>query len=131
VPVSRNLAAVRASYQHFADGDLDRFVESLAPGFVSEQSAAVPWRGVHRGHDGVRRMFGKVSERAEATFEPAEFIEGEDRVVVLGTARLTPRSTGETTVVRELHVWHVEDGRLRALTVFLNAPARLLADLGP
>jgi uncharacterized protein len=126
---SRNLAAVRAAYQAFTDGDLDRFVASLAPGFRSRQSAAVPWSGSYLGHDGVRRMFGKVAERAEATYEPVEFIEGDGRVVVVGNARITPRTTGEATVVRELHVWHVQDGRLQGLEVFLNAPAPLLAAL--
>jgi ketosteroid isomerase-like protein len=39
------MEAVRAAYQAFTDGDLDRFVGSLAADFVSRQSAAVPWRG--------------------------------------------------------------------------------------
>jgi len=130
LPISRNMAAVQVAYQAFVDGDLDRFVESLAPGFVSQQSAAVPWRGVYRGHDGVRQLFEKVAEHAEATYEPAELIEGDDRVVVVGNARITPRSTGEATAVRELHVWHVADGRLLGLEVFLNAPAPLLDALG-
>jgi len=103
MPMSRNTEAVRAAYQAFTDGDLHRFVGSLAADFVSRQSAAVPWRGTYRGHDGVREMFAKVAERAEATYEPSEFIEGDDRVVVVGDARIVPRSTGEPATVRELH----------------------------
>ncbi|QKW36213.1 nuclear transport factor 2 family protein [Actinomadura sp. NAK00032] len=126
----RNMEAVRAAYRAFTDGDLDRFVGSLDPGFVSRQSEAAPWRGTYRGHEGVREMFGKVAERADATYEPAQFIEGREHIVVVGDARLTPRGTGTATTVRELHVWHVEDGRLLGLEVFLNAPAPLLAALG-
>ncbi|MEV0150493.1 MULTISPECIES: nuclear transport factor 2 family protein [unclassified Nonomuraea] len=128
--MSRNMEAARAAYQAFTDGDLDRFVESLDPGFVSRQSAAVPWRGTYRGHEGVREMFGKVAERADATYEPSQFIEGQEHIVVVGNARITPRGTGTATTVRELHVWHVKDGRLLGLEVFLNAPAPLLAGLG-
>jgi len=127
--MSRNMEAVRAAYQAFTDGDLDRFVASLAPDFVSRQSAAVPWRGTYRGHDGVREMFGKVAERADATYEPSEFIDGDERIVVVGDARIVPRSTGAAAAVRELHVWQIEDGRLLGLEVFLNAPAPLLAAL--
>ena len=45
VSSSVNMEALRAAYQAFTDGDLDRFVESLTPRFLSRQSAAVPWRG--------------------------------------------------------------------------------------
>jgi ketosteroid isomerase-like protein len=124
------MEAVRAAYQAFTDGDLDRFVESLAADFVSQQSEAVPWRGSYRGRDGVREMFSMVAERAEATYEPSRFIEGEGFIVVAGNARIVPRITGEAATVRELHVWHVNDGQLLGLEVFLNAPAPLLAALG-
>ncbi|MGV9329458.1 nuclear transport factor 2 family protein [Streptosporangium sandarakinum] len=128
--MSRNMEAVRAAYQAFTDGDLDRFIESLAPDFVSRQSIAVPWHGTYRGHDGVREMFGKVAEHADAVYEPSRFIEGDEHIVVVGDARLVPRSTGAATTVRELHVWQIKDGRLLGLEVFLNAPAPLLTALG-
>ncbi|MFF4776345.1 nuclear transport factor 2 family protein [Microtetraspora fusca] len=128
--MSRNMEAVRAAYQAFTDGDLDRFIESLDPDFVSRQSTAVPWHGTYQGHDDVRQMFGKVAERADATYEPSQFIEGDEHIVVVGNARVVPRSTGAATTVRELHVWRIRDGRLLGLEVFLNAPAPLLAALG-
>ncbi|MWA14641.1 nuclear transport factor 2 family protein [Streptomyces sp. BA2] len=127
--MSRNMQAVRDVYQAFTDGDLDGFIESLAPDFVSRQSDAVPWHGTYQGHDGVREMFGKVAERADATYEPSQFIEGDEHIVVVGDARITPRGTGAATTVRELHIWRVADGRLLGLEVFLNAPASLLAAL--
>ena len=118
------MEAVRVAYQAFTDGDLDRFVESLTTEFLSRQSATVPWRGSYRGRDGLREMFSIVAERAQATYEPSQFIEGEGCIVVAGNARITPWSTGEAAPVRELHVWHVEDRRLLSLEAFLNAPAR-------
>lgn len=75
-------------------------------------------------------MFGIVAERAEATYEPSQFIEGEGCIVFTGNARIVPRSTGEAATVRELHVWNVNDGQLLSPEVFLNAPASLLAALG-
>ncbi|MFE7618550.1 nuclear transport factor 2 family protein [Streptomyces sp. NPDC057496] len=128
--MSRDMEAVQAVYQAFTDGDLDRFIESLDPDFVSRQSAAVPWRGTYRGHEGVREMFGKVAESADATYEPSRFIEGDEHIVVVGNARIAPRGADAATTVRELHVWRIRDGRLLGLEVFLNAPAPLLAALG-
>jgi glutaminase len=131
VTTDGNLAAVRAAYEAFSSGDLDRFIALLADDFRSRQSDAVPWRGTYRGHQGVREMFGRVAEHAAATYEPDEFIDGGDTIVVVGSARITPRTVGQSFDVRELHVWSVDGGQLRALDVFLNAPAPLLATLDP
>jgi uncharacterized protein len=123
------MEAVRAAYEAFTANDLERFVALLEPGFVSRQSDAVPWRGSYRGRDGVTELFGRVARRATAMYEPDEFIDGGDRIVVVGRARITPNPTGDPFDVRELHVWQVHEGRLLGLDVFLNAPAPLLAAL--
>ena len=124
------MAKVRAAYEAFTSGDIDEFVALLAHDFVSQQSAAVPWRGSYRGPQGVRELFSRVAEHATASFEPEDFIDGGDRVVVVGRAQLIPQTTGQAFNVRELHVWHVHDARLQAMDVFLNAPVELLVALG-
>jgi len=48
-PEPANMAKVRAAYEAFTSGDIDEFVALLAHDFVSQQSAAVPWRGSYRG----------------------------------------------------------------------------------
>jgi ketosteroid isomerase-like protein len=58
-----------------------------------------------------------------------ELVEEGERVVAIGRARITARSTGQTFVIREVHVLTVRDGRLASIDVFLNAPAELLAAL--
>jgi uncharacterized protein len=129
MPTGSNMEAVRAAYQAFTANDPERFVALLEPEFVSRQSEAVRWRGTYRGPDGVIEMFGRVATRATATYEPGEVIDGGDRIVVVGRARITPKATGKPFDVRELHVWQVRQGRLMGLEVFLNAPAPLLAAL--
>ncbi|OQS13847.1 hypothetical protein B0T36_17055 [Nocardia donostiensis] len=124
-----NMTAVHTAYDAFATGELERFVELLDPGFVSRQSDAVPWRGDYHGRDGVREMFGRVARSGNATFRPDEFIDGGDRIVVVGHAHLIPHRTGQGVDIRELHIWHVHNGRLMSLDVFLNAPGPLLASL--
>ena len=124
-----NMQAVESAYEAFGRGDLDAFTSLLSDGFVSTQSEAVPWRGSHVGAAGVRAMFGMVGERAGARYVPEEFIDGRDRVVVIGRAEITPVVDGRAWTVRELHVWGADDGRLTSLDVFLNAPRALLAAL--
>jgi ketosteroid isomerase-like protein len=126
---STNLLAVRSAYAAFEAGDLDAFTALMCEDFVSTQSDAVPWRGSHVGESGVRAMFGQVGARASARYVPAEFIDGGDRIVVLGHAEITPVVDGRPRRVRELHVWGVHRGRLISLDVFLNAPQELLVAL--
>ena len=121
-----NRQAVESAYQAFGDGDLARFTELLDPGFVSTQSEATPWRGRYAGPEAVRGMFDLVCQRAETRYRPEEFIDGRDRIVVLGQAEITPRTDRRRRIVREVHVWRVDSGRLLSLDVFLNAPEDLL-----
>lgn len=124
-----NMRAVESAYEAFGRGDLDAFTSLLSDGFVSTQSEAVPWRGSHVGPAGVRSMFGMVGERASARYVPEEFIDGRDRIVVIGRAEITSVVDARAWTVRELHVWGADHGRLTSLDVFLNAPRALLAAL--
>ncbi|QIS08659.1 nuclear transport factor 2 family protein [Nocardia arthritidis] len=124
-----NAAAVRAAYDLLDSGDLEGFLELLDPEFVATQSDAVPWRGSYRGPEEAREMFGRVGKFAEATYRADEFIDGGERIVVIGAATITPHLTGRPATVRELHVWRVRDGRLLGLDIFLNAPQNLLTEL--
>ena len=80
-------------------------------------------------HIGPRARDGP-GRSAEATYESSQFIEDEGCIVVVGNARIVPRSTGAAATVRELHVWYVDDGQLLVLEVFLTAPVPLLAAPG-
>ncbi|BDT89530.1 nuclear transport factor 2 family protein [Nocardia cyriacigeorgica] len=129
MPSTINMTAIHAVYDAFSTGDLDRFIDLLDPDFASRQSDAVPWRGTYHGRAGVRDMFSRVARSGSASFHPEEFIDGGDRVVVIGRAHITPHNTDRGFDVRELHVWRAQDGRLLSLDVFLNAPAPMLAAL--
>jgi ketosteroid isomerase-like protein len=128
--VSENLETVHRYYRAFAEHDVPAALALLKPGFVSIQADSVPWRGVYRGHEGVAELFERLTPHvSEAEYEVEELIEQGERVVAIGRAHLTARSTGETFVIREVHALTVRDGRLASIDVFLNAPAELLAAL--
>ncbi|MEE6296490.1 hypothetical protein [Georgenia wangjunii] len=50
-------------------------------------------------------MFAIVGERASAHYVPEEFIDGKDRIVVIGRAEITPVVNGRTWTVRELRAY--------------------------
>lgn len=128
--MSDNLQTVRRYYRAFAEQDVPSALALLEPGFVSTQADSMPWRGVYRGHEGVSELFERLTPHvSEAEYEVEEFVEQGERVVAIGRARITARSTGETFVIREVHALTVRDGRLVSIDVFLNAPVELLAAL--
>lgn len=126
---SANLLAVEAAYRAFVSNDFEAFLGLLAEDFTSRQSEGVPWRGLYHGRAGVADLFQRVGKRAQATFTPEEFVDGGDRIVVVGTARITPHGADRCDI-RELHIWGVREGVLTSIDVFLNAPISLLQALG-
>ncbi|MUN39564.1 hypothetical protein [Actinomadura litoris] len=95
--MSRNMEAVRAVHQALTDSDLDRFIESLNP---RRRLPAVGGGALARHLPGVRGMFGKLAERAAATYEPARFTETDEHIVVPGNAPIAPPGAGEPTIPR-------------------------------
>jgi len=63
------------------------------------------------------------------TFEPEEFRETDDQVVVLVTRRARARRSGSEMVVRNGHLWTVRDGSILSMRSFPD-PGRALEALG-
>ena len=128
--MSENLDTVSRYYRAFAEQDVPAALALQHDDFVSTQADSVPWCGVYRGAQGVSELFACVGGYlSSAEFEVEELIEQGERVVAIGTARVTVRGTGETFVVREVHALTLREGRLAAIEVFLNAPVAMLKAL--
>jgi len=71
----RNVEILRAVFQAFNDGDMERILQFMHPEFeavVPPELSAEP--DVYRGHDGVRRYFATFAEAMDdVRFEPERF----------------------------------------------------------
>lgn len=108
---------VRGIYEAFARGDIAAILAPLADDVEWEygvSSTDVPWLQPRRGRDAVPGFFQALGSAVEIhRFDPKEFLEGEDLVVVIIDFEFTVRSTGRRVVEEdEAHLWRFAGGKV-------------------
>ena len=108
----RNVEVVRRGFEAL-NGGVEAFIEFVDPEFETETSPELtPEPDVYRGYDGVRRYFASFEETMEEIrFEPGEFIEVGDRVLVPVRLSAKGKETGITVEQRLTTVWVLRDGK--------------------
>lgn len=132
---NRNPTAVVASlYDLFGRGQVDETFDLMHPEVVLHEPgdpALLPWAGVHRGHEGLRRFYAGLAEGLSEITIDADTLEihavGEDRVLALGTERGVSASTGKPYETESAWLWTVRDGRITELRAFHDTAAMHLA----
>jgi uncharacterized protein len=124
--VSTHLEIAKEAYAAFARGD----IAAILP-VISEE---VEWRVVgpdtlpfptlSKTRDEVANYFKQLTEAEEITaFEPREFIDAGDRIVVLGFVAATMRETKKSFETEWVHVLTMKDGMLTRLIEFFDTAA--------
>lgn len=109
-----NVETVEEMYAAFNEGDLETVVGRMDPDIEWIEPEGSPYSGTHRGPEAVvENVFKRVMEEIE-DFEVAteRFIDGEDTIVVVGTARGTAMASGKPLNVPLAHVCDLADGRM-------------------
>lgn len=98
--------------------DWDALLQTAAPGFELDMSRSMgPGRGVY-GLDRLRRFLEEFAESWESVrFEPHEFIEAGDLVVVPQTTHARGRD-GIELVARPTLVWTVREGTIERVCLY-------------
>jgi ketosteroid isomerase-like protein len=106
-----DLELVRQGFEALRDGDFEDLLPLIHPEFeLTTPPALAAEPDTYRGPEGMRRYFESFYEAMDqVTFEPDEFIEVGDRVVVPSTLRTRGRTTGIETEQRVVQVWQVKD----------------------
>jgi ketosteroid isomerase-like protein len=83
----QNVEVVRAALEAWSQGDWDAALRNATPDFVVDNSTALgEWRGVHRGHEEIRRMWAQLMEPwHEVEIDITDVIEARDDLVVAST----------------------------------------------
>ena|SRR5687767_9085691 len=117
-----NVDKIRATLEAFSRGDWDAALKDTAPDAVVDNSTAIgEWRGIHRGHDAIRRMWERLTEPWEKIeMEVAEVIEARDDLVVTSNrARFVGRDGIELPgPTRSGWVWRFRDGQIVHLAFY-------------
>jgi hypothetical protein len=111
-----NVNIMRQGYDAFNRGDIDAVTGIMDPEIEWQEPdvEGLPDRGTHHGLEAVvNNVFGAVAEHWDEFRAVAdEFLDADDRVVVLGHFRVRGKATGKTVDAPFAHVWTLRDGKV-------------------
>jgi ketosteroid isomerase-like protein len=113
VGVSRdNIELARRAYEAFSRGDLQAALDFIDADVEIHEGQDLPDGGVYRRHQGFLANVSAWSEVfAELRFEPEDFVDAGDRLLVLVRVSGRGKASGAEFEQRQAHVWTVRDGK--------------------
>jgi ketosteroid isomerase-like protein len=122
------LVLAKRAYEAFGRGDISAVLELIADDVewrvVGPSKLPFPTHCRTKGEVGA--YFQRLAAADDITnFEPREFIEAGDRLVVLGWVRANIRSTGKPFETEWVHIMTIKDGLLTRWIEFFDTDARL------
>jgi uncharacterized protein len=114
--VMTNAMLVQESIKDFKEGNIPALLNNLAENvkwFTPGPKEILPWAGYLDGKEAVAKFFLLLDKEVRFTkFEPKEFIEKGDKVVVLGSRDGISKRTGKTTHSDWAMVFTVKSGKV-------------------
>lgn len=108
-----NLTAVQGLYEAFARGDVPGVLGFLDDDIAWTEAEGFPYSGTYQGPDAVLNgVFMRLATEWDGyAAVPAEFIDGGDTIVVLGTYSGTYKATGKGFRADFAHIWKIKNGK--------------------
>jgi ketosteroid isomerase-like protein len=118
---NENVEIVRRGYELLNRRDIDTWIEHFDPDVEVHDLAGIPDAPVRRGHQALREWVGMIDEVwADARYEPQEFIEADDFVVVGLRAKASGRGSGVPMDVPMFHVFEMQAGKVSRVRAMLD-----------
>jgi len=117
-----SLDVVRQVYERFGEGDIEGFLDLCAHDieWVVNGPSVLEKCRAFKGTTGVRDFLSILDRTwAFTSFMPREFIDGGEKVVVLGEETGTDKATGQAFQNRWAHVFTTRGGRIVTFREFL------------
>lgn len=110
-----DIETLRAGYEALNRGDLSGAFQHVHPDFELSTTEA----GEYRGLAAARRFVeGLMEPFDETVWEPVEFFDRGDHIVVLVHFRVRPRGSDAVVENQVGHLWTVQDGKAVRLQTF-------------
>jgi ketosteroid isomerase-like protein len=120
--VLTNTAIVQQCYGYFSTGNIPALLEHVSEDvhwYEPGPKEVLPWVGTHVGKSGVGRFFMLLDQEVEfKTFEPREFIEQDDKVVVIGYMEGKSKRTGKTSATDWAMLFTMKNGKIEKFREF-------------
>lgn len=110
-----NVELVRSGYEKFGSGDIEGLLSLFSEDidWSTPHLENAPFGGRILGIEEVAKFFNILGETEDfAYFEPTEFIPSRDKVVVLGRAKSTVKTTGRDYEMDWVHVFTIHEGKV-------------------
>lgn len=110
---SETVAVIESLYAAFAKGDVPAVLGGLAADIAWTEAEGFPYAGTYHGPGAVLEgVFLRIATDWDGfSAVPAEFVDGGDTVVALGTYGGTYKATGKSFRADFAHVWKLRDGQ--------------------
>jgi ketosteroid isomerase-like protein len=126
----RNVELVRRCFDALSDRDIDLALAETADDFEMDWSNSIgPARGIYRGKEGVRVVWGSLLDAFEnVRWEPEEFIEiDETTLIVLNRVRMRGRGSGVEVDGLGAQLWTIRDGEAKRVKLYQSKDEALEA----
>lgn len=119
----QHVDVVKEVYNAFGRGDLKGLLNQLSTNVEWQAfSPVIAIRGMHRGHEGVRKFFEALKRAEEIQrLTPREFLMEGNTVVVLGEERLRFRENDHMIDQSFVHVFKLKDEKIVSFRGYVEA----------
>jgi ketosteroid isomerase-like protein len=125
-PEPANVRVVQHLYRAAIEDDLEGLLELCAPDvlWVYPVIESVTWSRAWQGHEEVARWAELHDEEDEVLdLRLDEYMAQDDRVVVLGSARMRTLATGREWATRFVHAATIQDGKIVRFEAYFDTAA--------
>jgi ketosteroid isomerase-like protein len=120
----QNIDLVRKLYGAFGKGDIQTIIDHLADQLIwrFDAPSVIPYAGDHNTPDQVRKgFFGPLaSTQKDYALTTDEFIAQDDKVIMVGSYGATVIATGKRFDLPLVHVWSIENGKVKRFVNFTD-----------
>ena len=126
--ITSNVQTVRAGYEAFGRGDMGALSDLFAPDATWTHRNGGRFSGAEARVDAITAFFGESVQLSACTLrvEPTDFLGEGDKVAVLVHMSGT-RPDGRVLDDRQVHLFHLRDGRTAAVDQYVGDPAAVEA----
>jgi len=126
----QNVSLIQSLYAEFGKGNIAGILAQLTDDVHWQEfdNKDIPYAGARTGKPEVEKFFQQISSSINVSaFEPREFIEAGDKVVVLGGWAGTVKATNKNFTSRWAMVWTISNGKVKKFDCYEDSASTAAA----
>jgi ketosteroid isomerase-like protein len=110
---------LKSAYEAFSEGGVEAILDRVSPDFQLRDRESAPDRSTLVGGEGILELVRLNMEVFdELEFEPVEFVDRGELVVVVLRQRVHGRSSGIAIDSETVHAWEFSEGRATRMQIY-------------